>query len=206
MYLVVNQSKRLITLSDLDVSIRAGTMLDLDVHKKNKHLNPRNSKDLQEALRRGILRTMKNDKPKKKEPTSLSDSSETPVQSGPDMAEMMKLMKETIREEMERNKPEPAQQITLESKEDNSLIMLEMMKEIKGLIASGAINGSDATKFMEQIDIDDELDEDKIKEIHAAAMKKMKNKSGIKSEISYDTNTVKDESISDNLDDLENLI
>lgn len=203
MYLVVNQSKRLITLSDLDVSISAGTMLDLDVHKRNKHLNPRNSKDLQEALRRGILRTMKNDRPNKKEDNSISDSS---VNSGPDMNEMMKLMKETIREEMERNKPEPSPQVTLEAKEDNSLAMLEMMKEIKGLIASGAIKGSDANDFMEQMYVDDGVDEDKIKEIHAAAMRKMKDKSRSKSEISYDTNVIKDDNINNNLKDLEDFI
>ena len=205
MYLVVNKSKRLITISDLDVSITPGTMLDLDKYKRNKYLNPRDSKDLQEALRRGLLRTMKNDKP------SSREEAPPPSQpAGPSMEEMMKMMKETIREEMEKNKPEPQpepapqpppQQVV---QQDNTQL-IEMMSDIKKLISSGAMSSSDMSVAQEFI-IADDVDEDKIKEIHAAAMKKMKDRSKSKSEISYDTNTVKDDSISDNLEDLEGLI
>lgn len=199
MYLVVNQSKRLITISDLDVSIPAGTMMDLDKYKRNKYLNPRDSKDLQEALRRGILRTMQNDKTakKKEEPAPAP-------QPQMDYSEMMKMMKETIREEMEKNKPEPQPEKPNVQHDDSKLI--EMMSDIKSLIAKGSIKASDMDGFTEGMSIDDSIDEEQLKKIHAAAMKKMKDKSGLKSEISYDMSTVKDESISDNIGDLEGLI
>lgn len=199
MYLVLNQSKRLITVSDLDVSIPAGTMLDLDKYKKNKYLNPRDSKDLQEALRRGLLRTMKNDSPAKKDNTVKPEPT-----SHPDMTEMMKMMKETIREEMEKNKTEHQPEKIAVQHDDSKLI--EMMSDIKSLIAKGSIKASDMDGLTEDMLIDDSIDENKLKEIHAAAMKKMKNKTKSKSEISYDTNVVKDESISDNIGDLEGLI
>jgi len=202
MYLVVNQSKRIVTISDLDVSIPAGTMMDLDKYRRNKHLNPKDSKDLKQALHSGLLRTMQSDKsaPKKEEPTP------TP-QPQMDYSEMMKMMKDTIREEMEKNKPEPAPvpapQTTVVQQDNAQLV--EMMSDIKKLIASGAMSSADAD-IAQEFFVGDDVDEERIKEIHAAAMKKMKDKSGLKSEISYDTNTVKDTNISDNLSDLEDLI
>jgi len=208
MYLVVNKSKRLITISDLDVTVPAGTMLDLDKYKRNKYLNPRDSTDLQEALRRGMLKVMKNDRPVVKQQATAP----TPAPS-PDYSEMMKIMKDTIREEMDKNKPEPQPEIqpqiqpqqTIVNHDDSKLI--EMMSEIKGLISSGVIRASDMPSSSANFALDDDdIDEDKIKEIHAAAMKKMKDRSNSKSEISYDTNTVKDDTISDNLSDLEGLI
>lgn len=198
MYLVVNQSKRIVTISDLNVSIPPGSMMDLDRYKRNKGLNTSDSKDLKQALASGLLRTMQSDKPAPKK------EAPAPPQPQMDYSEMMQMMKDTIREEMEKNKPEPvpAPQPTVVEQDNSQLV--EMMADIKKMISSGSMSSADievAEEFMFG-----EVDEDKIKEIHAAAMKKMKDKSGIKSEISYDTNTVKDTNISDNLSDLEDII
>lgn len=199
MYLVVNQSKRIVTISDLNISIAPGTMIDLDKYKKNKSLATGDSKDLKQALTSGLLRTMQSDSPASKK--------EAPVAPQPQMdySEMMKMMKDTIREEMEKNKPEPAlaPQPTVVEQDNSQLV--EMMADIKKLIASGAMSSADVDATQEFM-MGDDVDEDRIKEIHAAAMKKMKDKSGLKSEISYDTNTVKDTNISDNLSDLEDII
>jgi len=198
MYLVVNQSKRIVTISDLNVSIPPGSMMDLDRYKRNKGLNTSDSKDLKQALTSGLLRTMQSDKPAPKK------EAPAPPQPQMDYSEMMQMMKDTIREEMEKNKPEsaPAPQPTVVEQDNSQLV--EMMADIKKMISSGSMSSADievAEEFMFG-----DVDEDKIKEIHAAAMKKMKDKSGIKSEISYDTNTVKDANISDNLSDLEDII
>jgi len=198
MYLVVNQSKRIVTISDLNVSIPPGSMMDLDRYKRNKGLNTSDSKDLKQALTSGLLRTMQSDKPTPKK------EAPAPPQPQMDYSEMMQMMKDTIREEMEKNKPEsaPAPQPTVVEQDNSQLV--EMMADIKKMISSGSMSSADievAEEFMFG-----DVDEDKIKEIHAAAMKKMKDKSGIKSEISYDTNTVKDANISDNLSDLEDII
>lgn len=236
MYLVVNNSKRLITISDLDVSIPPGSMLDLDRYKRNKHLNPRDSTDLQQALRLGILVTMKNDKTEKKEQSkqepnsdnssstpsyeemmkmmkqvikedrdekSTSKTEEPSSNNVIDNEEMMKMMKQAIKEELNSKPNTEPQQVS--SQQDNSQL-IEMMSEIKNLISSGALKSSEIPGAVD--DMEENIDEEKVKQIHAAAMKKMrdKNKTKSKNEFSYDTNTVKDDNISNSLEDLEDII
>lgn len=200
MYLVVNQSKKLITLSDLNVSIPPGTMLDLDKYKGNKVLNARESKDLKEALKLGLLRTMKNDSAQKREePIPAQNNSKV------DLSEIVGQLRDVIKDEIQKSKEEIS-----DKKEENPNLemsqMISMIKDIKDLVASGNFKQSDIPYDSMDIIADDEIDQNKLMEIHSAAMKKMKSKIKSKSEISYDTSTVKDDNISNNLEDLEDFI
>lgn len=194
MYLVVNQTKKSVILNDLKVEIPAESMVDLDKHKKNKTMRTEDSQDLMHARQTGLLRTMKKDKPKKEEPAP------PPPPAQPDMSSVLGELKDLIREEIRASKPES--QAPAPSMDINQ--MMTMMQDIKNLVASGRVAASDIN--MDEVNLESGIDEQKLLEIHSAAMRKMQNNSNVKSEISYETNTVKDSGFSDNITDLEDLL
>lgn len=197
MYLVVNKTKKSVILNDLKVEIPAESMVDLDKHKKNKTMRTEDSSDLRHACHTGLLRTMKKDKPKKKEPKPEPK----PEPAQPNMSSVLGEIKNLIREEIKASKPEPQPQNN-QNLDVNQ--MMTMMQDIKNLVASGKVSASDIN--VGEAELESGIDEKKLLEIHSAAMRKMNKKSNIQSEISYDTNTTKDSSISDNLSDLEDLL
>ena len=204
MYLVVNQTKRIVTINDLNCTIPAGTMLDIDIHKRNKYLRAEDSKDLVLACRTGILKTMKTDSSSKKKEVAQ------PVKEpNVDMSDIMGQLKGLIQDEFKKiqdDKPEPTPAPVPEPKSnDMSEMMISMMKDIKNSISTGGVRMSDLPMGTDDF-ADDGIDEEKLLAIHSAAMKKMKDKRVTKSEISYDVTVVKDTELSDNLDDLEGLM
>ena len=197
MYIVVNQTKKAVIINDLRVEIPGGSMLDLDKYKSNKNLLASESNDVQHAVRTGLLVVKKKDKANK-----VVVNQEQPQQN-----DILGEIKKLIHDELQGIKSEPAQAPAPSPEPSNNqemAQMMAMMKAMQDMMAAGGTGGGNyRSSPSEYIS---EIDEDKLMEIHSAAMKRMQKRSQAQSEISYDTNTVKDDNISSDLEGLEDII
>lgn len=206
MYLIVNTTKKIVSLGDLKVSLEGHQMVDLDKWK-SLPMKPEDSKDLQANVRSGNVKIMKHDrvplgyykeipapveappKPVKPEPSHAPVLNEEKLASS-----LMGPLQEFIRKEVSKiaNKAQPAPQA------DQSQI-LNAIGQLQKMIKTSA--GSTAG-VVDEVEV--EVDEDKMVEMHAKTVSSMaKNVVG---DISHETEKKQDASLVANVDELDGLL
>jgi hypothetical protein len=180
MYRVVNISKKLIHLRDLNVTFEKGQMLDLDRFSKS---NPRESGDLKYALRSGMLKVMSFD-------SGVSSDIEGECKAVPviDDESIRNIIQEELSKSLSTN---------LSTKQ-----ILDAINELKNNIPSGG--GTVDSKVSEQLQ-DDFVDEKALEKLHSKTMnRKMKKlKTGIKVQ---ENKVISDDDYESNLHELEGLL
>ncbi len=182
MYLIVNTTQNILTISDLKVQLEKHQMVDLDKWSKLP-MRPEDSKDLEFCRRNGSIKIMKNDRqtpailPQEiKETSQINEEKIASSLIGP--------LQEFIKSEMAKQAPS-----------DNSQI-LNAIGQLQSMI------GKNSNQNNQVIEVD--VDEDKMVEMHAKTMNKItKNISG---ELSHNSENKEDSSISNNVDELEGLL
>lgn len=206
MFLIANAGRSEITLSDLGVVLKPNQAIDL--HNVKTLINPDKSNDLSLAMKTGAVKVLKKDKPKRQEQHVNQNIT---VNEGVNKEELLNDLKAFIKEELsEKKQKQPSQSESLGSDEIRELITIlksqqkqqVSMEQLQELLSSGTVQinnniGSCNDDF-------DDIDEDKIVEMHSKAVNKIaKNLSG---EVGYSRQKVKDDSLSNNVDELERLL
>ena len=195
MFLIANAGRSEITLSDLGVVLLPNQAIDL--HKVKTDMPPEKSKDLSLAARRGAIKILKRDEPVAPQPNIT-------INEGVDKDELLSDLKSFIKEELSgiespKNDNSELKELIelLKSQQQNNI----SMEQIQSLLAAQSLQG-DSAALSPDVDVD--IDESKIAEMHSKAVDKLaKNMRG---EVDYSKQKVKDESISANADELEGLL
>lgn len=192
MYLITNVSNQEIAISDLGVTLYPKQAIDLD--KINTNIDPNKSKDLKIAISKKCLKVLHH--------TNDSPPQEVVVknESGFDKDSLMSEIREVIKQEIGSK----SQSNQIPEKNNNEDIK-ELLSEFKSLmqnINSNNSSGNNDNKSDSNI-IDDDVDEDKLGEIHAKAVEKItKNTKGT---VAYENSKVKDNKMNSNISELEDL-
>jgi hypothetical protein len=181
MYLIVNTTEKIITISDIGLQMSAHSMMDLD-KLNNLKMDYLKSNDLKQVLKMGNVRLMKTDH--KVVEKSVLDKK--PIQSQINQKELVDDIKSFLKDEI---KAQLASVKPASSNLDTNAI----------LNAIASISGSKENSQVEEIG----LDEDKIADIHSKAMDRITKKT--ESNIIHEEKTVKDNNLSSNIDELEDL-
>jgi len=187
MYLAVNTTKRVVTLSDLKITLVGNQMIDLDLYKKT-NINPEDSVDLNKAVRAGIIKIMQTDRKKQAREQKPKEKEKN------NSEEIKKIMREIIKDELKDFKD-----LKKDNTKDSSNESVELiLKEIKKLNTYNKnINNENNDDLL------DAVDEDKLVEIHAKALNKLESHKG---NVKYNEDVIDDSSFDNNLEDLDQYI
>ena len=190
MYLVANVSKRNIVIGDMDVSLQPRQALDL--HKIKCKIEPENSKDLKLSTNTGLVKVLKKSK------KQVYEEEKIDLSNNLSQEDLIKMIKDTIKKEM-------ASQSSQNTEQDSDKI-LDALKDLTKLVQDKPESVVHVEKTKENVNTDDDsyVDEDKLAEIHARSMNKISKESD--TFVEYDKQEVSDDSILDNINELENLI
>lgn len=207
MFLIANAGRSEVALSDLGIVIKPNQAIDL--HNVKTSINPEKSKDLSLAMKTGVVKILKRDILKK---NRQQVNQNITVNEGINKEELLNDLKTFIKEELsEKQQSQPIQSESLGVDEIRELIKIlksqqkqqVSMEQLQQLLSSGTVQMDSNTSVDNSEDIDD-IDENKIIEMHSKAINKIaKNLSG---EVGYSHQKVKDDSLSNNVDELENLL
>ena len=190
MYTVFNKSKSELNISDLKIVIPPKQGRDLD--KLPLPMNARKSKDLAFALKKGYLKEISRDDDKKQIIKEIIREKEIIKQ--PSQIDQEALLA-TIRDEIRKNQvPQPVAQ------SGNEPLLSGILKKMNTLVNNGGVNIAQS----KEEDSFDGLDEQQIVEIHKKTMKKLAKDT--ETSIDYEQSNSKDESMSNDIDELSGLI
>jgi len=204
MFLVTNSGKSSIVLADLNVELKPNQALDL--HKVQTRVSPEKSKDLAAAMRRGAIKVLQHDVP-----TAPQVSQNIVVNEGVNEKELLENIKSLIKEELSNNLPkvnnndsnssELKELIELLKKQQQSQLSVEQINQLIANVPSSA------AVITEKVDTSAEesyIDEDKILQMHSKAMDKIAKNS--KGTVEYSHQKITDESLSNNINELEDIL
>jgi hypothetical protein len=186
MYLIVNTTKKSVNIDDLGVVFEGHQMLDLD--KYDLPIRIEDSKRLREALKLGILKPM----------SSSKNKEEKKQEDGLNKQELYENIKKLIKEEVtNKNQPNNINKDIIDVlKELKSSI--DTIKNSKNIIQNNTSNDS------EKSDINVDIDDSKLIEIHSKAVSRLvKNTQG---EIEYKNEQKEEKDLDSSIKELEGLI
>jgi len=187
MYLIANATSSFIEIEDLNVSLQPKQAVDL--HALGLKDRAEKSVHLKNAKKNGWIKVLRHDKPSKKI-TKITEKT-IEKQSALDPEEILKGIRGIIKEEVKNINQN--QQLP----EDLVAVLTKIIQANQGNISV-----SDLTK--DDLDFGDGVDLNKLAEIHTkVAEKVMKDTS---SSVQYSEESIKDDSMKENLSELEGLL
>lgn len=184
MYLIVNTTKKLINISDLNVQIESHQMIDLD--KYDLPIRIEDSKVLKEALKTGLLKEMSSSKAKNKEAEN-----KTKIDKDEIYENIKKLIKEELSNKQSTNTVDQSQ-------------LLSVLSELKDVVKNIKSSPNNTVQNTENSDNYNEIDDDKLIEIHSKTISKLvKNTQG---DIEYKKEQKEDKNLNSSLEELEGLL
>ena len=189
MYLAINKTKGIISISDLGVVLNRRQMIDLD--KIKTLIPPEKSKDLKTCVRSGKVKVKHDRNTVKPEPAAPAI----------DQDNLLSDLKDSMKEEIQKQ----FKQLQITGDAGNSSNSPAEMKQLLAMMQqmmvnqqnTGGLNGPEP-------DMDDGLDDGVMSDIHAKAIDKLDKST--EAEITNEKSKVKGDDLLDNADELEGLV
>jgi len=195
MYLIANATSSFIEIADLGVSLQPKQAIDL--HAVGLKGRAEKSPSLQKAKKNGWIKVLKQDKPKQGETRVVEKTTERIIDKRDSFnkEDMLNGIRGIIKEEIQNvQQNQPQQQL-----QEELMVMLSKLVAGSGVGVSNSGTGQQVDSYE-----DDNIDQSKLVEIHTkVAERAMKD---VESSISYTEENIKDDSMVDNISELEDLL
>lgn len=193
MYIVANISKKILSISDLNITIPPNQSRDL--HKMPLPIEPEKSNDLNGAIKKGYLKIVKRDSKKKAVIEEKHSNKEI------DKEALAKIFREELKKMNNQNvtsaSPAPDQSETIKQ-------MMAMMQQMQQTMQNQSQSiPQDTNDTNDNFNFDND-DVDQITKIHSKAVKKMTQ--DVENSIEYQQEKTKDSGLASRADELSDLL
>ena len=196
MYLIANMTSKKVHIQDMNLYVDQKQVIDL--HRLRLKLDPSDSKDLKQYVRKGTIREL--NKPGRKP----APPPQPPKPKKADNKKLVEDIKRIIVSELDkRDNKKVAVQPTRDGSDDVLAALSEITSQIN-VIKEQGISVVKLDDFQEEDTPIKELDEEKLADIHARAVDKM-TKDTTRS-VNYQEKDIEDPSLLDHASELEDLL
>lgn len=194
MYLVANTSSKEITIGDMNISIKAKQALNL--HKMECRISPESSKDLAFAEKNGYIKVLKKDSKKEIEIAPVpAPIIENKIDTKEIIESLSDIIKQEIKQQMASSKPVDNQDL------------LKAISNIAAMVQDKVPSNqfvSEQNNYNKETQEESSISEEKMANIHSKAMRKITKRAS--TSIDHATEEVVDNTFTDNLSELEDLL